>query len=442
MTHRHPLPRAPRRASSPTGCPRFAVGLGMLAVVAIAACSDKPAEPVYDNVFDIEGPTGGDVFEPSASYMVGAVRVTWKEIDPDLLPEELEGYLLMNAWSPEGPYKQAVADVIKTTGGETISYDHKTFLPNAQVYYKIRVRTTSGLVSSVLTAKAASVQTPPRVRLESGQASTATRRPLLRAESVVNEPLELAFDAAFTNPTAVQLGPISGPANGPSTIFAADSLQWDFGSANLGDVLQVYVRSQADPVESKTDSLQLTIAQPPTVRVLTAEVYDLPVRLEVPTTGIDSMRFANSKTELAGAAWMTPAARPDTVDFVLDGLTVPPEIHGEFATDFGFTATTVTPVTALNVGPAAFTLDGGADFTGDPERRVTLNSTVDHATQMRFSESADFAGIAWVDYADSTEIQLSEGPGLKTIYGWYRNPFDPGGQAAEASITLLGEGAP
>ena len=61
---------------------------------------------------------------------------------------------------------------------------------------------------------------------------------------------------------------------------------------------------------------------------------------------------------------------------------------------------------------------------------------------MRYSEDPSFSGVPWVAFRDSTTYTLSAGAGDKTVYGVFRNAWDPVGQGASAGITLLGTSTP
>jgi len=76
-------------------------------------------------------------------------------------------------------------------------------------------------------------------------------------------------------------------------------------------------------------------------------------------------------------------------------------------------------------------------------RQVTLTLLAENAVQMAISNSADFTGIGWEDYATSKIWTLTEGDGEKTVYVKFRSADGNVSEVVSDTITLVtGEEAP
>lgn len=420
------------------GAWRWGPGLAALCLAALASCSEKPLEPRYENVFDLLGPDGGDPFEIAATLERDGVHVSFRQVQPGEVTAAIQSYGIYRL--ERGTYSDL--DAADPDSAIRLTYVDADYLPNAENTYKVQVRTAENAASSLDPIQPAGVATPPRIETASGLPDrTPTRYLQLRVESLPSETLEVASSRGFEDALAVDLDETTSLG----VHFA--TLPWDLGPALQNDIIKVvYVRPQNRPEASKTDSLRLAVDFRPAVTPPGGtSVSDTTVVLEItPTLGITRMRFADTQEQLALAAWDSAEAGSDTitVTYQLSAQNTTPKVFAELDGDFGFSDTTRVDFQAQAVGEAVFALDGGAEFTAHPERRVTVESSVEDATQMRFSESLDFSQVEWIDYQEDWEFQLSEGLGEKTVYGWYRNPFDLTGQVASQRITLVGEAPP
>jgi hypothetical protein len=140
------------------------------------------------------------------------------------------------------------------------------------------------------------------------------------------------------------------------------------------------------------------------------------------------MRFADSEAALAGAAWVPG----DTLypGYLLADTANPQRIWGEFEGDFGFSpapaALTVTPDLLTDADFAVET-----DVGGIVSDRTAVVVSQAAATAMRFSETPDFTGLAWLPYAARQPVELTGGQGEKVLYGQYRNEFTQSGVLAD-----------
>ena len=72
------------------------------------------------------------------------------------------------------------------------------------------------------------------------------------------------------------------------------------------------------------------------------------------------------------------------------------------------------------------------------EASVELVNEAGGAAEMLLSEDPDFGDATWSAFADTVVFDLSAGAGEKTIFGRYRNAWDPVGSSAVARIFRLG----
>ncbi|PJA88411.1 MAG: hypothetical protein CO139_03255 [Candidatus Moranbacteria bacterium CG_4_9_14_3_um_filter_36_9] len=87
----------------------------------------------------------------------------------------------------------------------------------------------------------------------------------------------------------------------------------------------------------------------------------------------------------------------------------------------GVTLTTKPTISFTDLVPTdlSISIKNGDNTTDDRRNSLTLGAT--NATQMMLSNSADFSGAVWQDYATSISWKFTSGNGTKTIYVKFKN---------------------
>lgn len=81
------------------------------------------------------------------------------------------------------------------------------------------------------------------------------------------------------------------------------------------------------------------------------------------------------------------------------------------------------------------TIDNGAKFVKDKERKITISLQADGATGMRISQYNDFRNVKWEPYTPSKEVVFTEPDGEKTFYVQYSD--DAGNQSEVVSSKII-----
>jgi len=378
----------------------------------LPGCSSRPEDPAFDNPFDPQGTTGGDPFDLTATASGNNVLVSWTQpAHPDVV-----SYVVVH--SVDGQSYSVAGEVDHLAGAELNNFLHDAATPNATNWYKVQAISSTGQASSSTAVQAVRVDTPPFLEISAGAADTPTRFVALQIRTSVGDSLQIADNDTFANATVVAAQP-------GEDMF----LDWDIGPATEnGGTKDVHVRVKTGVLYSDPAHDSITVRFNPGFSILgdengvTSQVVDLEVSTSttrVEAAGVDSMRFAARESELATTAWTTG-------DTLFSGYTLvdnpgPQAIHGEFLSDFGFTVTDTYEAVPDDLSDASFSVQS---HTGDPDltdtAEVKLLSQLG-ALEMRFAENPSFVGVPWVAYADSFDFTLSDGEGLKVIYGQFRN---------------------
>ncbi|MFH1844104.1 MAG: hypothetical protein ABIF77_12935 [bacterium] len=391
---------------------RYPIAILLLTILGLAlslalGCAGRPDDPSLDNPFDPEGPSGGDPFQLSARKIGNTVSLSW--IAPD--HPDIAKYNILHSLENGG------FSAIDTAAGGNNSYIHRTPAANLTNYYKVQAVNSAGETTNISRVTADSVRTPPYLEINEGLSSTASRFVTLTIGTRVGDTVWIADNADFADSTELAATP------GDTTItldWELTLVQDEFGQpADSNDVykyvyLQVFDGDEASPVA--VDSVKIDFEPRITIAGNPATVASNIVDLEIDNSGVDSMRLAASAEELATALWL--AGADSYPGFVLGDDLGPFFVFGEFLGDFGFTSSGFLQVIPDDLQAASFVIADDAEFTDDALVEIHSDAV---ATQMRFSESPDLSDAVWIDYADTTSLTLSEGGGVKPVYGQFRN---------------------
>lgn len=381
-----------------------AAALALLAALGglLGGCTERPAAPVWNNLFDPAGPNGGDPFRVVAIQSGNRVTVSWtKPAVRDLDAFEILRSANNVAYVLAGEVAPTVTAFIDTAPA-----------PNAPNYYKVRARDLYGATSAVSHIAPAYILTPPFVLVGEGGAVTPTRHVVLTLRTTAGDSAQVAATSDFA-------GALAFPALSGGVEFFAP---WDLGPAAAnGEEKELFVRITTGGVLSPVARREVVVqfrpdlqlgGSPPTVasRTLTVTI--------APPAGVAQMRFALSRAGLAGAPWLPGAAQH--MGELLGPEPAPQRLFGQFLGDFGFAWIDSVQAVPDNLATASFELAGGAPTT--TQRLVPLVSGA-VATQMRFSELPDFTELPWQAYADTSIFLLSEAGGVKIVYGQFRNDW-------------------
>jgi len=377
-------------------------------------CTEKPTEPVFDNVFDPQAPGNGDPFDAQAFVAGDRVTVTWTK------PAGFAIASLNIRHSTDGQ--------TYTTAGEVDStktyFEYTEAVPTATNYFTVQAIDVDGKVSLLSNVTPAEIATPAFVVIGDGSGTTATRHVTLALQTSVGSAYVIADNESFSNADTVA-------ADLENSVLVDRNLG---DAAANGDTLTVYVGVEHDlwtppvavnPVIVDFDP-GFTVAGDP------ATVGTALVDLEVAAIGLTRMRFARSEEDLAAQSWTEVDADSVAVfeDFALDEDINTQTIYGEFESDFQFAVVSDIEIVPDDLSTAGFSLRDG-DITIDQQPVLICDAA---ATQMRFANAPDFTDAAWIDYADTTSFELSEGAGEKTIYGQFRNHWN---DSAPSSVSVL-----
>jgi hypothetical protein len=402
----------------------------------LPGCEKSPAEPEYNNPFDPLGPDGGDPLKLMADATNDTtIRLTWNQ------PQGMgiTSYALSTSAYRDSGYTP-IGDKDHTEN-PTNDFFYKEFAPTSTHWFMIQAFTATEFTITSY-ANPDSAVAGPRVILGEGKGTTATRFVNLEITVTKGEMLRIALDPDFTESLVV----IPADASGEPT-----NLTYDLGSAAANnDIKTLHVVSFSDDYESLPSIQDARVEFKPAFKVVgdPKTLAEQIVDLTVPVDGVINMRFFAEYADTNTTPWV-PA---DTVyyDYELADSANPQFIRGQFQGDFGFDSLVELEVTPDLLTAAAFNLVF-------PDSNIVSESTVIGAsqavaTEMRFSEDADFTGVPWIAYQDTTLIQLSPTPGTKIIHAQYRNDWTMSGvltdyvihlvQPAEVSIWAPSEGDP
>jgi hypothetical protein len=425
LTHRRILPAL------------LVVALGLPTMFSVLpGCESTPAEPEYSNPFDPQGPDGGDPLKLTAlATNDTTVRLTWNQ------PQDMgiTSYSLsLSAYRDSGYSPLGDKD---HTENPTNDFFHQRPDPTTTHWYMIQAFTaTDFTITSYATPDSAT--TGPRVIIGEGKGTSASRFVNLEITVTQGEMLRIALDPDFTENL------VETPAGAPDEPV---NLTYDLGSAQANNENKtVHVVAIGDGYESLPSIQNVRVEFKPDFKVAgdPRTVATRLVDLSVPAEGVINMRFFAEYADTGATPWV-PA---DTAyyDYELSDSANPQFIRGQFQGDFGFDSLVEIQVTPDLLTDAVFNLV--LPDTNVISESVVKGASQAVATEMRFSESADFTGVPWVAYQDTTLIQLSPTPGMKVVHAQYRNDWTMSGvltdivyyiaQPAEVAIWTPSAGDP
>ena len=373
--------------------------------VILGGCESKPSEPVFDNIFDPEGPLLGDPLNVHAALGDTAINVTW---------DQPQGFgIALYEVSHSNGYG-AIYDFFRTAEHTTAPFGSIIYPnpePTMDHYFRVTAKTIEEDFIVISYQTPGNVVTPPRVIVGDGSGSTPTRNLTLSVTVSSGDNLLVADNEEFS-------GGLQFPVTEPGS---AQDIPWDLGAADSNGVRkEIFVKALGDEGESAVFAGTVEIDFQPAFTILgaPATVASRRVELAIPSEGVLQMRFANTAGSLVDSPWLEGAAVLPEFE-LLDTLN-PQVVYAEFAGDFGF----ISPVMKTSVAGNPLT---DAVFSVDPEG-IAYDPVVNLrcsalATLMRFTEGPDFTGVPWHDYAEDFAFVLSPGAGRKTIFGQFRNDF-------------------
>jgi hypothetical protein len=371
----------------------------------LAGCESSPEAPVFDNPLDPQNPGGENPFQLTAAVGDTSILLSWTQ---------LQGYGI--AYYEVSHSLNYFSDYLTFA---SVDHTDDTFAtarynnprPTATHYFKVQAFDADGNFTKLSDQVPVFRSTPPRGVGGDGSGRTPTRNISLAVTVSAGDSLRISNDRLFAGETRIA----AGEPNEPLLV------DWQLPAAGANDTsFTVYVL--AFPLSSVADTAEVDIDVDfgPAFTVMgdPATVATRALTLDIPATGLEQMRFADSEEGLAAADWQPGAG---SAAYLLAEDANPQTIWGEFLGDFGFTSVVSLEVVPDLLGEAAFYLDLPEDhLSEDPVVTIVCDAA---ATRMRFSESLDFAHVTWADYADTASLTLSAEPGYKVIYGQFRNDW-------------------
>lgn len=400
-------PRPPRRAAPWGSAAAAALALALLTPVMgiLSGCEKAPAPPVWDNPFDPLGPEDGDPLHLRATSSDGTITLVWKQ------PQDLGivEYAISRAEAVDGDWSN-VALVAQSTAAENIHLVSNP-TPTQVHWFRVQALDGDGNASAVAYATPAAVLLGPRVIINDGATTVASRFVTLKVVVSRGTTLLVAHGPGYANQSTH-----AAAAPGDTAVIALDA-----GTAAQGDSVRVRVVATDGDYTSLATVTKRRIDFSPDFGLQGGGtvVGSYTVALAVPPAGVAQMRFAADEAGLAAATWVPGAAAHSQL--LWDEASPPQEVWGEFTGDFGISHTAHITVTQDQLDAAAFRL-------AVPEDRLVTTVDVQgvltgRATQVRWSESLDLSAVPWVAHADTIDITLSPSAGRKTIYLQMRNDW-------------------
>ncbi len=383
--------------------PSLVIFITLAIILVISGCEQSLEAPDFNNVFDNENASGNPL-NLAATSSGTSIFVSWNQ------PQEqnITSYNIYHGLS----YSTMDLDTnIVHDSDPTNMFIYNDPAPTETHYFRISALTNTSF-SHYTEQTPAQTSTPPLVIVGDGDSQIASRYTPVTVTVNNGEFLIMADNPEFNNALIDTIVVDGNP----------QSIPWDFGTAE-DNTIEKWLHFQAynEFYTSPVDSIKLSVDFKPEFIVAgnPLTVARQNVDLEIPTDGLLEMRFANSELELETASW-TPAAETYP-GFELIDVATPQIIYGEFRGDFGFDQPVSITVTPELLTEATF-------YLALPEDHVTDDSQINaicaaNATQMRFSESMDFAAATWEAYQDTVLIQLSPEAGRKIIYAQFRNEW-------------------
>lgn len=391
------------------------LALGLPTVFSLLpGCDKTPAEPEFQNPFDPAGPDEGDPLQvrvEASPVQDNTLQITWNQ------PQNmgLTHYVISGTDNLESNWTEIGSKDHTTAPTSNLPYTNPD-PPTSTHWFRVQAF-AGGNFSITSYAQLDSITVGPRVVLSNGGNTTATRFSDLDITVNQGDQLRIALDPTFTD--SLMIVPAEAP-DVPKTV------RIDLGPATRnGETRTVYVVSFADGYESEVSSKTIEVYFHPGFRVdsETETLSKRTVDLLVPTEGVLDMRFFPEWADTATTPWV-PVADTFT-GYELSDSANPQFIRAQFRGDFGFDEEVELQVVPDLLENVTFSLDLEEDHITEQSTVTGTSSAV--ATEMRYSESADFTGAPWITYAAEVDINLSPTPGHKVIHVQYRNDWTHSG---------------
>lgn len=419
--------------------PEFVVVIAgvCLALAGLWSCSDRPAEPVFDDVFDPAGEFGGDPFQVTAQANQAGVLVQWRRVAYQKPGDALKSYNVMRQLPGSDEYVLA-GEVPQPAAGQSLAqFQDAGFVPARINTYKIRAVTELGRISSESAVASASVLAPAGVEFLDDAGKARSRYLRVRLRAAAHDTLRFGFTPDLADSSVVLPG---------GSLEALVDIDLGTAAAN-GETRTLYVGVRR-PGELPPESADATeVAFDPRLSALDPHPVSNPFHVQLRTRGVELMRFALQRGDLDTSPWFDPTptsgdtASVDTVAVDLaEGIIELQRVWVETLGDFGFTRLDSLNVTPTRVAPVCttaslcFEIENGSPTTA--KSVVGLSMHMLGATRMRLSELLPLDNVEWVAYADTLDFALSDGPGMKRIHAHFANDFDLGQAAADSILKL------
>ena len=386
----------------------------------LPGCDSTPSEPVYENPFDPLGPDGGDPIQVKVEAEASndtTVQLSWKQ--PQGMG--LTHYIISRSDFRDSNYSEIGGK--DHTSNPFGSFPYSDPEPTTLHWFRVQAFANDDF-SIVSYADPDSITTGPRVIVGAGRGNTATRFTNLEITVTRGDQLRIALDPTFTDSLKIVPAGVGGfPINHT----------YDLGPASGNNQTKtIYVASFADGYESVVSSQNIRVDFQPAFKVvgnpptLATRIVDL----EIPTEGVLNMRFFPEWEDTATTPWVPVS---DIYSgYQLSDSANPQFIRAQFQGDFGFDSLVEHKVTPDLLTKVTFKLDLEEDHVSDQSTVTGISSAV--ATEMRYSESADFTSAPWIAYDDTIQINLSPTPGHKVIHVQYRNDWTMSGTLTDYVI--------
>jgi hypothetical protein len=206
-------------------------------------------------------------------------------------------------------------------------------------------------------------------------------------------------------------------------IYRTTRYDWTLPGVDASKTVFAQFRDEAGNISSSvSDNIVLDMTAPAgcSVRINGAagSTASTSVTLTLAATGADEVRFSNDNTTWTNwEGYITPKAW--TLAWGPDGLRT---VYVQFRDSAGNVAFANSGITLDTAGPTgSMAVNGGAAKTAS--RNVTLNLAISGSSQMRFSNSANFDGVSWENYAASKawSLDTNGNDGLRIVYVQFKD---------------------
>jgi len=160
------------------------------------------------------------------------------------------------------------------------------------------------------------------------------------------------------------------------------------------------------------------------------------IRILISVQGASFMRFSQN-ADFEQVEW---EQFQRAKDLVLDGEDGPKTIYAQFQDENGNVSETVTDEIILDREPPTprlFVINDGAEWTNDPEKRVTIKINADDAVSMKVSSDPKFTDLEWQPFKKLlSNYQLDGEDGEKYLYIVFKDEASNVSKALSAKINL------